>query len=117
MPVPQVAQNLGGDTGDSFWKEIIYVTTAVAKGRWKKTQSKDAGFRFETTVFRLQHELLKLRDMGEILGFPAAVKPKAISFVSKCFNQVLKMPHRRKMKGVFAGVIFHSSALFVQLDQ
>ena len=78
---------------------------------------KNAGLKVETPVFWLQRELPKLRDTGEIPGFPAAVIPKAISFVSKCFNQILKMPHRRKMKGMFAGVIFHGSALFVQLDQ
>lgn len=72
----------------------------------------NAGLRLETMVFWLQHELPKLRDAGEIPGPPAAVQPKAISFVLKCFHQILKMPHRQKMKEMFAGVIFHSSALF-----
>lgn len=77
---------------------------------------KIAGLRFEAPVFWLQRELPKRRDTGEILDARCCYT-EAISFVSKCFNRILKMPHRRKMKRMFAGVIFHDSALFVQLDQ
>lgn len=54
------------------------------------------------------------------VGFPhplLLLKPKVILFVSKCFDQMLERLYCLKMKGVFVRVIFHSSALFIQLDQ
>lgn len=42
----------------------------------------------------------------------ATGKPKAILFVSKCFNQIVKTLYCLKMKAAFVGVIFHSSVLF-----
>lgn len=54
---------------------------------------------------------------GELQGgFPdgiatsrAAVKPKAILFVSVCFHQIVEVLNCLEMKGVLVGAIFHTS--------